>query len=564
MTDRSSSQGEVSDAPGLAPALGPADSPAVDHDQKRFYDLVFRVSVGVMLVVAIPLLMRQGRGQWFVFDEWDFLAQRSLKDPGSLFRPHNEHLVALPVVAYRVMWQIFGLRTYVPYQLMAVVSHTSVVLALVALCRRTRVSRVLTIAVAAFLLFFGPGAQNIVWGFQIGLTGALALGFLHVMLADHSGPWSRRDTLGLASGVGAVLCTGGLGALMVGAAATVAFIRRGWRSGTAHLAPWVLFAAWMLVAGTRRDDGPSVGAMFEYVADLLWVTASSMVQDHLLVGIGLLLLTGAGLTLASIESRHDIRGGRTVVPIVLAVTGVGVATVISIGRADAGGYFDADGRERYIYLIVALLLPSIALALDELSRRWRPVAVIAVAAVALALPANYRALSIEGTERLLSGSPNRVYAIGESSLLDDAPAGLEPDPMLNPEMTAGFLRYAKSSGRWFDSDSPSVAEGEWADFLLTVHSLAETPDSWASYACTSPTDAEPVLAAERGEVLSIHAADELAKLTIIKVDPPGLWVEKGYFIRPPEHRLYLEFLAPAQFTVQQLDQMKSVSLCSPP
>ena len=40
-------------------------------------------------------------------------------DLGDLLRPHNEHWSTLPILVYRVLWQLFGLRTYVPYQLVA-------------------------------------------------------------------------------------------------------------------------------------------------------------------------------------------------------------------------------------------------------------------------------------------------------------------------------------------------------------------------------------------------------------------------------------------------------------
>ena len=534
------------------------------EDRSRVRDLTFRVALALVLVAAVPLLMRQGRGQWFVLDEWDFLAQRSLRDPGSLFRPHNEHLVALPVVAYRVVYQFVGLRTYVPYQLMVVISHSCVVLALIVIARRSHVSRVLTLAAGAFMLFFGPGAQNIVWGFQIGLTGAVALGCLHVILADHSGPWTRRDNIGLASGVAAVLCTGGLGALMVGAAATVAWIRRGWRAGAVHLAPLVLLVGWMLVASPDRVDQPSAGDAFDQAANLLRSTVSDIAQGHLLVGAGLLAVTGAGLILVGLDNPREIRRGRAVVPLVLAATGVGVAVVIGLGRPHDNSIIRLDSGSRYVYLTTALWLPAIALAVDELSRRWRPVAVIAMASVALALPSNYRSLAIDGPERLLLGSPERILALGNSPRLDDAPADLQPDPLLNLGVTAGFLRSAKSSGRLGEGDSPSQAQREWADFALTIRWITPTSESMSSFTCAGLADGDAVLAARPGDILRLHADDDLATVTITKVGPPSSGASVSYWNLPPDYRLDIEFLATAQVAVQQLDQMTSATLCSPP
>ena len=42
---------------------------------------------------------------------------------GGLFRPHNEHWSTLPILAFRLLWQLFGLRTYVLYLALVVTLH---------------------------------------------------------------------------------------------------------------------------------------------------------------------------------------------------------------------------------------------------------------------------------------------------------------------------------------------------------------------------------------------------------------------------------------------------------
>lgn len=541
-----------------------AASKGIDDDRSRVRDLIFRIVVGLMVVVAIPLLMKQGQDQWFVWDEWDFLAERSLGDPGSIFRPHNEHLVALPAIAYRVVWQFVGLRSYVPYQLMAVISHAAVVLALVVVMRRAEVTRVLTVAAAAFMLFFGPGAQNIVWGFQITLTGALAFGLVQVILADHTGPWSRRDTLGLVSGTAAVLCTGGLGGAMVAAAALVAWIRRDWRAGLAHLVPLALLAGWMVAAQPDRVERQTLRVVFEHTLDLLGDTTSDIVHGNLVVGLGFLAVIAVGLILAGIESRQDLRRGRSVVPAVLAATAVGMAFVISIGRPTGGAFFGTTAGERHVYLLAALVLPAIAVAIDELARRWRPVSVVAVAAVVLILPSNYRAIALEGSELYGSGSPERVVALGHSQRLEGAPADLVPEPVLSRGMTAGFLRFAKSSGRLVEGDANDEAMNAWADFALTIRSEPIAPESLASYSCTEVIGDDPAISVQRGDILRLHVNEDQLEVAITKVDPTGIPAAVNYWSEPPDHRLDLEFFATHQVAVQPLDKVESITLCSPP
>ena len=49
---------------------------------------------------------------------------------------------------------------------------------------------------------------DIVFAFQIGFDGSLVCGLAHLILADHDGPFDRRDAAGLAFGVLGLLCSG--------------------------------------------------------------------------------------------------------------------------------------------------------------------------------------------------------------------------------------------------------------------------------------------------------------------------------------------------------------------
>ena len=50
-------------------------------------------------IAALPLLLWFGRGGWFIFDEWDLLADRRAWNLGDLFRPHFQHWFTLPIQA---------------------------------------------------------------------------------------------------------------------------------------------------------------------------------------------------------------------------------------------------------------------------------------------------------------------------------------------------------------------------------------------------------------------------------------------------------------------------------
>ena len=76
-------------------------------------------------VIALPLLLVWGRHGWFTQDDWDFLSARTIGNAGDLFRAHFQHWTTLPVLVYRLMWVLFGLHSYTPYQALIVVRTSS-------------------------------------------------------------------------------------------------------------------------------------------------------------------------------------------------------------------------------------------------------------------------------------------------------------------------------------------------------------------------------------------------------------------------------------------------------
>ncbi|MDQ1382145.1 MAG: hypothetical protein QOJ71_2864, partial [Actinomycetota bacterium] len=100
--------------------------------------------------IALPVLVALGRSVWFTADEWDFVAHRTAWNLDDLFRPHNEHWSTLPILVYRLLWWLFGLRTHLPYLIIAVVLHLTVAALLRAVMRQAAVGPWLaTIAASA-------------------------------------------------------------------------------------------------------------------------------------------------------------------------------------------------------------------------------------------------------------------------------------------------------------------------------------------------------------------------------------------------------------------------------
>ena len=75
---------------------------------------------------------------WFYADEWSFLLGRSLTHNtiDNLLQPHNEHWSTIPVIVYRVLFSVFGIKSYLVFMIPLMVVHGGVCYLLWNLTRR--------------------------------------------------------------------------------------------------------------------------------------------------------------------------------------------------------------------------------------------------------------------------------------------------------------------------------------------------------------------------------------------------------------------------------------------
>ena len=317
-------------------------------------------------VVALVFYLVVGRHVWFFFDEWNFLAGRTLNVHG-LLDDHGGHLVMLPVIVFRALFFVFGLRSYLPYQVVIVVLHITTAWLLRAVMRRSGVRPLTATAAASLFLFFGSGAQNILQAFQITFVGALAFGLVQLLLADHDGPIDRRDWLGLAAGFGAIACSG-VGLTMLGVVAVAVLVRRGCARGALHaVPPFVVWVIWHSAYSKNNPTTTNAGLIFHWSRLGLAGTFNAMGQVPF-VGWLLAAVLVAGLVLAARTFPHGWRRDAAI-PVAFLAGAAAFLVTTGISRLWAG--LAGATQNRYLYIVAALLLPPLALAADAIARRWR-------------------------------------------------------------------------------------------------------------------------------------------------------------------------------------------------
>ena len=240
------------------------------------------------------LVFGVGSRRWFYLDEWDFLATRSAASLGDLFRPHNENLSTIPILVYRAVFNLFHLHSLLAVPV-AVVVLAHLVAGRPDLGRHAPL-RGQPVGGPAGRRTADPvrvRLQDIVWAFQIGFTGALALGLAQLLLADHDGPLDRRDVMGAGGRLRPRCCArprgdhgGGRGRGLSAAA--------GLARGRAPDRPrWALFyLVWSVFAKPAGPANPFHGPLLRRRQVVRWDLASIR---HTFLDLGHFAVVGAAL-----------------------------------------------------------------------------------------------------------------------------------------------------------------------------------------------------------------------------------------------------------------------------
>lgn len=238
----------------------------------------------------------------FFADEWAFIATRSLGDPQSWFRPHNEHWVTLPVLLYRLLVETVGIGSYVPYHLLLVVLHVGVATLVYRLTVRSAGPRFALIG-ATIVLVLGGGFENVYWAFQISFVGSTLLGLLAMEVTD--GPADPDRAWLVAMLLLGSLATSGVGVVLAFAVGIEWLADRRWRLYIPYLVvPAMVFLLWYLAFGQHglnpdRDpvSSATIASMPRFVADglatVLGVVAGVPAEAGLLVLVAVVIAVGA-------------------------------------------------------------------------------------------------------------------------------------------------------------------------------------------------------------------------------------------------------------------------------
>lgn len=404
----------------------------------------------VTLVLGFIVLVAVGRGQWFVNDDWTILA---LTDP---MRSHGGHWNTAATLIFTALFQVFGLTTYLPYLIPAILAHLAVVHVTWRLVLRVGVSPWLATLGATTVILFGAAAENVLWAFQVGFMGSMALALGALLLITR-----ERLTLPVAVGAGAlaVACLpfASTGLPILATAGIVAIIRHGWWRAVAVFAPAaVVYVAWFVLFRVPSADilAPQ-GIEYLTAAPVFFAVVIAAGYGQWVGQVILGPFIALGILVWVWRERRTWLGPHLPAYALL----VGIVIFAGLTAVSRGGMvIQAAAAERYVYVVAIMSLPIVMIVLDRL---WRlggatrlTVAFLTVAVTIV----NANLLYLHGSEqsafemRVMRDLAAAVDVVADDPTLDD-----EQRPVLEgaPDVKVSVLRD------WEDEDViPEVPYGE--------------------------------------------------------------------------------------------------------
>lgn len=415
----------------------------------------------------------------FFYDEWDFVAAYRPGQSTSILLPHNEHWSTIPILLWKLLFFVFGLRSHVPYEALAVAGHIACVILLFVLIRR-RSGDIAAFAAALILLVLGTGATNIVFAFQLTWTLSIAFGLLAMLLLE-TGPdrWSRRRLAVVSALLLFALMSSGIGLGFLVAVTVQLLVARRRDILPVVAVPIVAYAAWFITYGAGLPGTPGAvcsscpgaigtdihsigpGYLANVVAYMALGLAAAAAGLFGLAVFGLSSAVGLAILVALVGLllwNWSVAGRIEPWEVGLSIGLLAQFGLIALTRVRFG--LSGASDPHYVYVGVVYLLPLLANAAKRLpwSSDWRPAYAGGLALIVLSNATQLTEVSM--AQRDLMRTENAELRVTE--LFRGAPDMSASSPLdqdIMPQLTAGkYFPAIDEMGSPVPSSTPNTID----------------------------------------------------------------------------------------------------------
>jgi hypothetical protein len=420
--------------------------------------------LGVAVLAAGALYVALDSQLTFVADDWGMLLRRQSWELGTFLDPYEEHFILGPALAFKLLQELFGMGSALPYFLFSIGLYLLGAVLLFVFLRR-RVGDWAALIGAVLILFLGAAFEDLLWISPFNFSGSVAAGLGMLLALDREDGKGDRIACALLavsiafSSVGLAFAAGALVDLVWGK-------RPRWRRAYVAVAPLALFALWWLGWGREAEKKASLGSVGDlpgFVFDAMGAGFTSLLglatgdgseasQPHLIWGQLVLVAATALVVVRVVQLRRVPRG--------LAVAlAIGFAFWVLIGLLPnlSATPEHAPTSSRYQLMSAVFLLLILAEALRGV-RIPVPVLAIAGAVTIFAVSGGISLLQREHEERWEPFADSTRYSL---AAVEIAGPSIEPtfEVAFPPTLSVDAETYLDTVERY---GSPAYDEDELA------------------------------------------------------------------------------------------------------
>ena len=333
--------------------------------------------LGVLVLASTAVAFWAGRETVFRGDDWDLLLYRGGFNWDVFLVPHNEHLSALLIAAFKAIPAVAGPH-YAAFRA-GLLALDAAVAVLFFVFARERVGDWLALLATAPLLLMGAGSDNLLWPTQIGVVGSLACGIAVLILLDRKSLAARAGACALLT---ASIWSFSDGLFFLACAGIWLVLSRSrWRDVWIVVVPALTYIAWYAGHGTSDTSQDNLRAAPHFIAE------SAAAGVSALTGIGYssshpkaVGLVG-GLALLAALAAFAFKVRPRVTPRIVALVSLPILSwaIIALGRAADGDPY----ASRYVYASAVFISMAVLEVVRgdyvrRLFRGWR-IALVALA-----------------------------------------------------------------------------------------------------------------------------------------------------------------------------------------
>ena len=416
--------------------------------RRQFYATVTSIAV-ISFLVSLWI----NRTTWFISDDFAFLTYRYFEFVDgdklhAILTPHNDHLMALPILMFVSLQYFFGLNNHLIFMVPSIIINIAIMFAVAIILRKRCKSDLSSFAAVCCVAFMSRGCEVLMMATNIGFITTICIALFQLILVDHDGATSKRDYVASLLGVVAILCSG---ASIPFLAMVVLFLilkheikRSIFIAGPAA----VLYMLWFFAFGTLTH---SAAGPLQYPPFTMKVQTFQFVIDGLRESLSVITHVGGSSTFLIIIcflglNKKNTKVSTILMPICLAIGGVAFFFITAYSRVTFGNATSG----RYIYVGAVLFVPLIFIGIEQLFESISTYQVFAlVTCMWLSITGIFGVLS--ATETSPYTDPVRIqtlFAARDLVVNGSAPVSGTPSPTYDPDLTYDWIRRLVNNDMW--------------------------------------------------------------------------------------------------------------------